>query len=504
MTGRILLLGLSALIAASCATAPTGRNALEEARLPTVAPQPEPPAAEQSQEQDESTGVIEMLRAMEVTKPVVSYPMVTLNAMDVPLGDALRMIGELVGYTIKTDGFIQEFIPVTVRVRNKPLDSVLDSILHPLGYDFSIDPVKKEIYVASLAVKEFYLSRTLGSEVYQVRLGGSPQQQVGVSGVGEVTFVRAQTEDFWTALERNIKNLLTERGKVVIDRFTGRVVVSDAPHALRSVEVYMSKLCEKLPRVVVNVEVYEVLLNKEHRQGIKWEALLEGKYVQTGTSISFPLESSITNLGQIKAALIQPRTIGGTTKLTTGDILLGFLKTYGDVKVVSKPQISLLSGSSAYISVGKVVPYLKRVEKTVTADGLTSWTPEMAEVHTGFQLVLSARVEGDQVVMEISPIMNEVDTWQNFKIGGTTAQEGAVEFANPIVSARHLSTSVRVKSGTRVVLGGLMYERRKLDEQKVPFLGDVPLLKEMFRQKTEASENVELVISITPVLVEEG
>ncbi|MBF0498966.1 MAG: hypothetical protein HQM09_02435 [Candidatus Riflebacteria bacterium] len=151
------------------------------------------------------------------------------------------------------------------------------------------------------------------------------------------------------------------------------------------------------------------------------------------------------------------------------------LETRSDTKTLSNPKISTVNGQEAYIKVGQKVVY----------PGGADQPPK--EKDTGIILKLTPRINDDgYVTAEIETEVSKVDSWQG---------------QYPIIGTRNGKTTVRVKDGEEILIGGLIQENEGHSNKKIPFLGSIPIMKSLFTSNTKNGSSLELIFLITPHIV---
>ncbi|MFZ2960563.1 MAG: secretin N-terminal domain-containing protein [Candidatus Ozemobacteraceae bacterium] len=151
------------------------------------------------------------------------------------------------------------------------------------------------------------------------------------------------------------------------------------------------------------------------------------------------------------------------------------LEAHTDSKVLSNPKISAVNGQEAYIKVGQKVIY----------PGGADQPPK--EKDTGIILKITPRINDDgYVTADIEPEVSFVEKWQG---------------QYPIIGNRQAKTTVRVKDGEEILIGGLIKETEGNSSSKIPFLGNIPIIKSLFTSSSKNGDSQELIILITPHIV---
>ncbi|PIR18436.1 MAG: type II secretion system protein GspD [Deltaproteobacteria bacterium CG11_big_fil_rev_8_21_14_0_20_49_13] len=183
-----------------------------------------------------------------------------------------------------------------------------------------------------------------------------------------------------------------------------------------------------------------------------------------------------------------PITIGDTTKnIPSAGIFFSALSTYGDANVISTPSILTLDNEEAKIEV-KGKEYYKG-NPLVSATG-TQYSTQASE--TGLILKITPQIgEGDNISMKIEQSLSDFSGVSNDPQVPRPTKE------------RSIKTSVVTKDGQTVVLGGLMEDKSGTDKSKIPLLGDIPILGNLFKRTTISKQKVNLLIFITPHVVKD-
>jgi type II secretory pathway component GspD/PulD (secretin) len=185
-------------------------------------------------------------------------------------------------------------------------------------------------------------------------------------------------------------------------------------------------------------------------------------------------------------------------------------------KLVQMPSISLKDNTASTIFVGEEVPYAEtKVEQTANG-GLAFTVAEGARspVKIGFQLMVIAKVrkESNQVELTIIP-QNEflsgtstaiglVPGFERFTLAGAGSTGGAVSIDLPRIANTTLMTTLLIENGRTAILGGLKTERTTYEDKKIPFLGDLPLIDFLFKQRNDSIRKETLLIFVTPTIMQ--
>src|SRR6185295_17808303 len=162
----------------------------------------------------------------------------------------------------------------------------------------------------------------------------------------------------------------------------------------------------------------------------------------------------------------------------------------GNARVLANPKIATLNGHEASVLVGQRIPYV--IGQTVFAGGGAAQTANIQKEEVGIKLRITPTINSDgYITTVISPEVSSVL--------GFTGPDNSL----PIVSTRQASTTVRLKDGNSVIIGGLLSEEKTTNVTKVPLLGDIPGLGVLFQHVNNTSRKIDLVIEVTPHIMPE-
>jgi len=257
------------------------------------------------------------------------------------------------------------------------------------------------------------------------------------------------------------------------------------------VDDYLASLKKILNRqVIIEARIVEVQLSEGLKYGIDWSVLTE--HVGVGTD---KFTSSVSSsLPSFQVSTI----IGDFTSL------LKALQTQGDVRVLSNPRVNIMNGQTALLCVGRNASFISRVETVTTAATgtvpTTSFTVEIGSVLSGIIMGIVPHInEKGEISLTITPIVSDLVSLENRTVGGVGGN--TMQISLPTVDLRELSTMVKVRDSQMIIIGGLIQNRDKLQDNQVPFLGNIPLIGYLFKSREKISEKTELVIMLKPTIV---
>jgi general secretion pathway protein D len=295
------------------------------------------------------------------------------------------------------------------------------------------------------------------------------------------------------------------------DKATNSLVIVASLADYQNLLQVIKQLDKRRKQVYVEAMIVEASIDKLRELGTKWRLAAEkdGKPVAIGgfgTMDSASLQNVLSGLTGLTAGGmgnfldIPLTTTGSDGTITTSPLTVpGFAVLFslndfkGAVNVLSTPQILTSDNKEAEIVVGENVPFISKRERDITNTSTVLNSIERKDV--GITLRLTPQItEGDYVKLdlyqEISSIKQESETIL-INIGPTTTK-------------RSTKTSVVVKDNQTVVIGGLMEEKEEENINKVPLLGDIPLLGWLFKNKTLEKKKTNLIVFLTPHIVKDA
>jgi len=267
--------------------------------------------------------------------------------------------------------------------------------------------------------------------------------------------------------------------RIIADDTINSLVIRAAPREYSKIREALEQL-DILPlQVLIEATIAEVTLNDELRYGIEW-------FFQSGD-----FEFSFTP----SAAALLP--VGGFAGVfESGDgvrILLQALDEITDVNVVSSPQLMVLDNQTARIQVGDQVPIsVQSATSVIDPDSPVVNSIEYRD--TGVILLVTPRVNASGlVIMEIQQEISNVVP---------APSQTVSEVTSPTINQRQINSTVAIASGETVALGGLIQDERERSQSGIPFLSRLPVVGALFRTRSNTTRRTELLVLITPSVVE--
>lgn len=286
-------------------------------------------------------------------------------------------------------------------------------------------------------------------------------------------------------IEQNIAEMLNKDiGTVNGDKSTNKLIVTDYPDKLEEIEKMLAAFDEKPLQVLINAKILEIKPSKQFYSGIDWDYWIN-KYFRIKGSFSIPSSStSKLSFGTIG--------LGDVTKVGEYSSIVEFLEVFGDTKILSSPRILVLNNQEAKILVGTKDVYITSSVSEVGDSAVTTQTVNFVDV--GVKLYVTPRINREEyIILKIKP---EISSSQR-EVIKTENKETEI----PIVTTSEAETSVIVRDGVSIIIGGLRKVTRDKQRKQIPILGSIPILGIPFRSKKDEWSKNELVIVLTPQIV---
>jgi len=288
-----------------------------------------------------------------------------------------------------------------------------------------------------------------------------------------------------TQIEKIISNLVNNKfisknfkPSITVDKESNSLIVLATPEQLDLIKSLIKELDVPKKQVYVKARILEISNSKASQIGAKF-GLLGGSATTSG------IYTLSANLGG-PALAFDPTSLGLSIPTLKEGLALGatldLLEIYGAAKKLSEPSILCINNTPSVIYVGKTVSVLTgKTTSTVTSE---SYTRE----DIGLTLKVTPRIDSDnKVSLKVST--NIEDILPGSQVG------------LPTTSKREISTTAIVRNGQSIIIGGLVKNNNDITLQKVPLLGDIPILGALFRHKEKNKDRTTLVIMLTPYII---
>ncbi|MEC5213788.1 type IV pilus assembly protein PilQ [Polaromonas sp. CG_9.5] len=412
----------------------------------------------------------------------------SLNFQNIEIRSLLQVIADFTNFNVVTSDTVTG--SVTLRLKDVPWDQALDIILQAKGLG-----MRKTGNVLLIAPKDELAakdkqeleSRNALQNLEAVRTQSFQINYAKASDIaGQITS---------TGAGQNTPRILSPRGSVIAEPRTNQLFVTDIPSKLEQVQNLLAKLDVAVRQVLIEARIVEASDTFGRSLGVRLGggligatgALTKGNTNvtlgtnygataadTTGNFVNFPAST----LGVANSAASFAVSIFNASANRFLNLELSALEADGKGKIVSSPRVVTADQTKALIEQGTEFPY-----QTATSSGATSLAFRKANLKL-------------EVTPQITPegnIILDLDVNKDSR-GETTA-------AGIAIDTKHIKTQVLVENGGTVVIGGIFTLEETNNETKVPLLGDVPYLGNLFKSRERTSRKQEMLVFITPKMI---
>jgi len=280
------------------------------------------------------------------------------------------------------------------------------------------------------------------------------------------------------------ESLTKDVGKITVNTRTKTVMVTDLANNVSKIAGMVEAFDRKPKQVVIEAQIVEVELNDQFNMGVNWKQLFKGMNPRFDLQAGAPLSAGVS------PTLRYDTIIHGLGELS---LVVDALKTVGNTKVISKPLISVQDGEAAMIKVVKNQPW-KKVQYESGSTNIVGVDYQFIEI--GTTLAVTPIINDQSLIsMTIKPTISTLDGWYDAAPG----TEGIVGI--PVVKKSEASTSVMVKDGVTIIIGGMIKTEKRMTTLGVPILGSIPLLGRLFRSEDTRNIKTETIVFLTPRII---
>ncbi|MDD2679836.1 MAG: secretin N-terminal domain-containing protein, partial [Candidatus Omnitrophica bacterium] len=427
--------------------------------------------------------------------------LISMDLQDASLKDVLKLLSIQSNLNFIASEAVQER-KMTLYMDKVPLQEAMDKIFKANNLSYELD-AEASVFIVNdwgkpttqTVTKIFYLKY---ATVSSSQLKEEMKNNISSNSTTTTTSSSSSTDSgkWKTASESGItdiiKKLLSKDGSVIEDFRTNSLTVTDIPSRMEVVTQVIASLDVPVPEVMLEVEMLDVSKSKVDTIGFKFgQTPLTIAITGSTASLGFPYHgwSKVFNGGD--------GSISVNPTASAYQMQLDFLRTQTDTKFLARPRILTLNNETAEIKI--TTDEAIGVSSVQQGTGTSSSTTVTAERYeTGVSLRVTPQIDLDtgEITMFIYPQVTEASTTKSsFAAGSDTTK--TYTFVNP--ETRSTKSTVRVRDGETIVLGGLIRNQQTVTITKLPILGDVPLLGALFRHKNVSpGTERELLVFITP------
>jgi type II secretory pathway component GspD/PulD (secretin) len=291
-------------------------------------------------------------------------------------------------------------------------------------------------------------------------------------------------------LEKAVTPLNSDYGTIAVDHETNSLIICDSAEKVAMIVDQIRK-ADKMPKqILVEVVIVDVQLNDETEIGVDWTDLLGDS--DPLNNVGIPGIPAGTHNNSFSQGLIPNSLTGGATlhfiRNNIG-VTLQALQQIRDVEILASPKVLVVSGQKAIIKTVEEIPYQEQSQTSAGGDMTSTKFKE-----AGITLTVKATLTDEGKILITADIEQSVNTGVNTITNSTV----------PVVNTRSAMTTLLMEHDQVVVLGGLRKKETRISNDKVPLLGDLPLIGFLFSDDKTVIKNSELLIFISPHISIDG
>ena len=387
----------------------------------------------------------------------------TLYVKDADLTDILRMISSQFNLNLLATQDVKSVI--TVRLADVPLRMGLEALLRAGLCNMVEDkegiivvkPVKKDMY-GQTQMRVFELDHVEADDVVKLIT-----KMLSSVGYVEVAYRRVSGGG-----GSNRSNL---------------VVVDDTPEALERVAQFLAEIDRPVPQVMIEAKFVETTFSSTDIYGIEWTLKASASTGPFNFGKDFGLPITIPWIPSV----INPNYVIGKIDIGQFNAAMDILQSRGRSRVLANPSALTLDNHTASVSMGTDVPVREITSDPKTGLVLASWKTRSVPI----ELEVTPHVTSDgRVSMNVKPSVEAITGWV-----------GSADDQRPIVARREAEAQIVVGDGEVAVIGGLVRDEETRNIGKIPLLGDIPILGNLFKKTTINHTKNDLIIFIIPHVV---
>ncbi len=369
-----------------------------------------------------------------------------------------------------------------------PVEEALERILSANNLTYELKP-GSNIFIVKENPEQ---GVELMTRVYKLKYATVPSSKINSTFSDDSNSGSSQESATSTVgIIESIKKLLSEDGSVVEDPRTNSIIVTDIPSKFSAIEKSIARLDVKVPQILIEVEMLDISKNTSELLGAKFgSSPLSFSGGSKDSLFPFNKDNAVDDGFSFNDAQysVSKLSFSGLT------FVLNFLKTQSDTKSLARPRILTLNNETAKIHIKTDEAIGIAATNTTSAENNSTTVSQAERVETGVFLTVTpqANTDSGDILLAVQPKVIQATT------GSTYAGQ---TFKDP--EERGTMSMLRVKDGETVVIGGLLKTNLQDTRTKVPVLAKIPFFGAAFRHKDKEEEQRELIIFITPNIINE-
>ena len=389
---------------------------------------------------------------------------ISLDLKDADIKDVFRTISQFTGLNIVIDPEVHG--TVTVQLENVPWDQALDLILkqNNLGYVLE-NNIMRIATTQKLQIEEGDRAR-----LAEARQAAEPTRTV----IKKLSYANASD------ITPTLKSIMSRRGDIVIDARTNTLIIREIPTFLPAVLQLIDNLDTATPQVMIEARIVETTKTLGRSLGINWgfNGVADVAHGNT-TNLVFPNNlNGDFRVGLEQGPVVGHIRLGNILDTFNLDVSLTAAENQGLLKIISSPKLAALTNTPALIQSGVQIPVQTTVNNTTT----------VIYVDATLRLEVTPQITAEgTILLRVTVQKREPAVALNLALG-----------ANVPLTIREYRGQILVRDGGTTVIGGIFQINDQDQNNMIPGLWKIPILGNLFRNKTRTEKHDELLIFITP------
>lgn len=463
-----------------------------------------------------------------------SYELFSISSTkDTKILDFIEQLSDECEFSvIVTDPNAQKFLETKLNkthLKNLTIDEVLNIVLkeNNLYYELQNNILKISYLDTRVFGIDYILSQRKGTGSTNITLSSSSSNSTSSSqrdstnnantdngNASTESGIKIESTDevkFWEELDLELQRVINrpqdlyQADAPIINKNAGLITITATLKQMARLEEYLKKLQDKVQlQVLIDVQLLSVTMSEGKTTGVDWQQLYALQNLELSVHTKNSKNVSTFSGDSITATTYNgARSVANMVSIKAGGSLnevIKFLQTQGDVVSISNPKVLTLNNQPALITAGTEYFYKikSQTNQQGTGGGVAATTQDdsIQSVFAGVLLDITPEIADDKTItLKINPSLSETSR--------DMSQESSIDREMPPdLNRRQLSSVVTVKDGNRIILGGLINSKNVQKSNKVPLLGDIPLLGYLFKREETSKQVQELVIVIEPHIID--
>jgi type IV pilus assembly protein PilQ len=389
---------------------------------------------------------------------------ISFDVKDADIKDVFRTISELTGLNIVVDPEVRG--TVTVKLDNVPWDQALDLILKQNGLGYVLENnIMRIATTAKLQAEQSDRAR-----LAEARQAAEPTRTV----IKKLSYTKAND------IVPVLKSIMSKRGDIVVDVRTNTLIIREIPTYMPAVLQLIDNLDTATPQVMIEARIVETTKSLGRSLGINWgiNGVADAAHGNT-TGLVFPNSGSVGfNVPLATGTPVGALRLANIINSFNLDIALSAAENQGLLKIISSPKVAALTNTPALIQSGVQIPVQTNVNNTTT----------VIYVDATLQLQVTPQITNEgTILLTLNVQKREPAVALNLALG-----------QNVPLSIRQYRGEVLVRDGGTTVIGGIFQINDQDQNNMIPGLWKIPILGNLFKNKTRTEKHDELLIFVTP------